>query len=339
MADKFSFALRVACLLFAAGLLACSSEEDRPNDTTAAPLSEVFRNKVVETSLDGIPGNLVSSLREIGANTNIPATAALYAPTFTKSYFAGFNINRDIAYGPAPRNVLDVFTTNSTAQNRPVVVFVHGGGFGGGNKNSATSPFYDNIPAWVATQGMVGVNINYRYAPANTWPAGIEDMRALVAWLKTNIAQYGGNPNQIFLWGKSTGASHVADYIADIERKGEDEQVAGAILSSGFYLLGQEPVWQAYYGDDVSLYPSRNALSGLLSTDTPIFVSYAEFDGDMYKEQFKLLLEAMDSAAKRVDALYLRGHSHMSETYAVGSTDETLTGPVLAFIRRVSTAM
>jgi triacylglycerol lipase len=246
------------------------------------------------------------------------------------------NVARNVAYGPAERNILDVVTAKDMEANRPVVIFVHGGGFGGGNKSADNTPFYDNIPYWIASQGLVGVNINYRYAPATQWPGGIEDLNLLMDWVKANIAQYGGDPNRVFFWGKSTGASHIADYLADRVRQGKPSDVAGVIFTSGSYALGDTPLWTNYYGEDVSKYPERNALPNLVNTDAPILATYAEFDADQYKQQFALLANAMTAAGKPLETLYLRNHSHMSETYAVGSADESLTGPVLDFVLRHS---
>jgi triacylglycerol lipase len=332
-------------------LAACSKETPpaaAPSDTAppaAAPAAPApaaqntapeFENTVAVSDKDAIPPETASTLNEIGAGNNIAATAALYTPFFEGDIFADMNMNRDIKYGEAERNVLDVVTAKDMPANRPVVVFVHGGGFGAGNKSSATSPFYDNISYWIASQNLVAVNINYRYAPASQWPSGIEDVSAVVSWIKQNIAMYGGDPNRIFLWGKSTGASHVADYIADRAKKGLPEEISGAIFTSGSYALGDEPLWANYYGDDVSLYPERNALPGLIKTNTPMMATFAQYDADQYKEQFNILVTAMNEAMKPIETLFLVGHSHMSETYAVGSDDDSLTGPVLDFILRNS---
>ena len=293
-------------------------------------------NPVALSNRDAIPPEIATTLREIGSGNNLAATAALYTPLFSGDIFADMNMNRDIRYGEAERNVMDVVTAKDMPANRPVVVFVHGGGFGGGNKSAPNSPFYDNMSYWITSQNLVALNINYRYAPDSQWPSGIEDLSAVVSWIKQNIATYGGDPNRIFLWGKSTGASHVADYIADRAKKGLPEEISGAIFTSGSYALGDTPLWANYYGDDVSLYPDRNAIPGLVKTNTPIMATVAEFDGDQYKEQFNILVNAMTEAEKPIESMYLLGHSHMSETYAVGSSDESLTGPVLDFILRKS---
>ena len=293
-------------------------------------------NVVVDSDLDAIPPDIEAQIREMGVNANIPRTAGLYVADFPDEVFADMHVSRNIHYGPAERNVLDVFTPATMDGPKPVIIFVHGGGFGAGNKSSPISPFYDNIPYWVASQGLVGVNINYRYAPDSQWPAGIEDLKGVVAWVQEKIAWYGGDPKKIFFWGKSTGASHVADYMADMAKNMLQPQIAGAIFTSGFYALGNEPAWENYYGSDVSLYPERNALPHLVTSPTPILASYAEFDAQMYQDQFNLLLGAMNDAGKSIEALYLRGHSHMSETYAVGTVDDSLTGPVLDFVLRHS---
>jgi acetyl esterase/lipase len=304
-----------------------------PPAQNAAPASF---NTVAISNREAIPADVATTLREIGAGNDIQATSALYTPSFTGDMFANMNMNRDLKYGEAERNVLDVVTAKDMPPNRPVVIFVHGGGFGGGNKSAPNSPFYDNISYWIASQNLVAVNINYRYAPDSQWPSGIEDLSAVVSWVKQNIATYGGDPDRIFFWGKSTGASHVADYIADRAKKGLPEEITGAIFTSGSYALGDEPLWSNYYGDDVSLYPERNAMPGLLKTNTPIMATFAEYDADQYKEQFNILVTAFNEAEKPIDALFLVGHSHMSETYAVGSVDDSLTAPVLDFILRKS---
>ena len=48
------------------------------------------------------------------------------------------------------------------ASNKPVLLFVHGGAYVGGDKHLAGSPFYSNIGAWAARNGMVGVNTQWQ---------------------------------------------------------------------------------------------------------------------------------------------------------------------------------
>jgi len=287
----------------------------------------------------GMPAEVATELKAIGARIDAQKTGDLYAPLHVKEPYAWLTVARDLAYGPHERNVLDVFTSSTPGQGKPVVVFVHGGGFARGAKHTDGTPFYDNIGLWAESYGLVGVTLNYRLAPQSTWPSGIEDLTAAVAWLKANVARYGGDPTKIVLWGHSAGAAHVADYIAAVARERRDAGLAGAVLTSGFYDLGKEvSVWKIYYGDDVATYAERSSLPGLVATDVPLLVSDAELDPDMFQEETAKLIAARSAAGKPVDHLHLAGHSHISETYAVGTGDRSLSGPVLEFVRRVSGA-
>jgi triacylglycerol lipase len=137
------------------------------------------------------------------------------------------------------------------------------------------------------------------------------------------------------LWGHSAGAAHVADYVASAAKRNAEAGVAGAVLTSGFYDLGTEvSVWKVYYGEDVATYADRSSLPGLAATTVPLFVSDAALDPDMFQEETAKLVAAR--AGKPLDHVRLAGHSHISETYAVGTGDRSLSGPVLEFVRRVS---
>ncbi|MBN1239696.1 MAG: alpha/beta hydrolase, partial [Gammaproteobacteria bacterium] len=185
-------------------------------------------------------------------------------------------------------------------------------------------------------EGFVGVNINYRLAPQHVWPSGIDDLTALTDWLEANIAGYGGDPGSVVLWGHSAGAAHVADYLAHAATSGREPKVAGAVLTSGFYDLGDEvSVWQAYYGDDVSTYDERSSLPGLLRSDVPLLVTDAELDPENFRVEAEKLTTARAEAGKPVRRVHLPNHSHLSETYAVGTDDRSLSEPVAAFVRDV----
>ncbi len=276
---------------------------------------------------------IAAQLREIGAVIDPPATTAIYAPLHANVSASDPAPVRDARYGSHARHVLDIWHEAGGGDPRPVLVFVHGGGFQRGAKSAEGSPFYDNVMRWARGQGYVGVNINYRLAPEYRWPAGVEDMAAVVDWLRDNIGAYGGDPEQIFLWGHSAGAGHVADYLAEQVRDGRDDGVRGAILLSGMYELGTEvSIWQAYYGDDVAEYPRRSSRSTLTRTDTPLLVIDAALDPEWAIEQAQLLTEAFDAAERPLTRLHLAGHSHLSESYAVGTSDRSLTDPIKQFI-------
>ncbi|MBR0872811.1 alpha/beta hydrolase [Bradyrhizobium tropiciagri] len=287
-----------------------------------------------------MPEDLAWKLLELGRVIDPPKTAALYAPLQQKEPYQGVKVERDLKYGPADRHLLDVFTPEAAGPARPVLIYIHGGGFVAGNKRAPGSPFYDNIMLWAAKNGFVGVNATYRLAPAFPWPAGAEDLGAIVKWVSDNIGARGGDPARIFLMGQSAGAIHVASYVSHGEfHKVKGGGLAGAILVSGIYDLTASPAGDAelaYYGSDLSRYAERSSLQGLLASPIPLLVTAAELDPPRFVAQFELLKQA---ACKRPSgcarSFMLPQHSHMSEVYAINTADTRLTDQILEFVKSV----
>jgi acetyl esterase/lipase len=287
----------------------------------------------------GMPPELAAALRAIGARIETQRTAELYAPLQPQEPYAWLAVTRDLKYGPHERHALDVFTTHDAGADKPVIVFVHGGGFARGAKRTEGTPFYDNIGLWAAGHDLVGVTMNYRLAPESAWPSGIEDVTAAVTWLKANAAQFGGSPGKVVLWGHSAGAAHVADYVANVAKRGVSAGIVGAVLTSGFYDLGTEvSLWRVYYGEDVATYAERSSLPGLVASAVPLLVTDAELDPDLFRTETDKLVAARTAARRPIERVHLAGHSHISEIYAVGTGDRSLSIPVLEFVRRVSVA-
>ena len=280
-----------------------------------------------------IPKRIEDGLRGLGRVIDPPATAALYAPLHDTEPYRGVEVARDFRYGPAERHRLDVFTDPGARGPLPVLMFVHGGGFVGGDKHTAGSPFYDNVPLWAARNGLIGVNMTYRLAPQFAWPAGSDDVGAAVHWVRTNITAHGGDPARIVVFGHSAGAAHVAGYLAGTPK----DDLAGAILMSGIYdltTLGPDGSYRSYYGDDALRYAERSPLRGLTKTSLPLLIVTAELDPPRFIEQSEALCAAL-SAQRRGGHRYLHlaKHSHISEGYAIGTDDTVLTDEILAFVR------
>jgi len=90
---------------------------------------------------------------------------------------------------------LDVYY-NPDCHDLPVVVWFHGGGLTGGSKH---------IPDGLKNKKIVVVAVNYELSPKAKCKEIIEDAGAAVAWTFAHIAEYGGNPQKIFLSGHSAG--------------------------------------------------------------------------------------------------------------------------------------
>jgi len=78
----------------------------------------------------------------------------------------------------------------------PVVIWFHGGGLEGGNKE---------IPAQLKEKGLVVVGANYRLLPRVTVKETLDDAAEAVAWVFKHISEYGGDPGKIVVTGHSAG--------------------------------------------------------------------------------------------------------------------------------------
>ena len=277
-------------------------------------------------------------LVELGPVVDLPNTAEIYAPLQENEPYQGVRIERDVKYGAADRNLLDVFMPETASPARPVLIFVHGGAFVAGDKHTPGSPFYDNIMLWAVKNGFVGVNMTYRLAPQAVWPAGAEDLATAVQWVSDKIGERGGDPARIYLMGHSAGAVHVATYVSHPEfHKVKGGGLAGAIIVSGIYDLTATPLGdpeRAYFGADSSRYAEQSSLQGLQTTKIPLMIVAAEMDPPVFLRQFDLLKEATCKRANGcARALILPQHSHMSEVYSINTADTRLTNEILDFVK------
>jgi acetyl esterase/lipase len=277
-------------------------------------------------------------LVELGPVVDLHNTAELYAPLQEKEPYQGVRIERDVKYGAAERNLLDVFMPEAASSSRPVLIFVHGGAFVSGDRREPGTPFFDNIMLWAERNGFVGVNMTYRLAPQAKWPAGAEDIGSAVQWVANNIGGRGGDPARIYLMGHSAGAVHVASYVSHPEfYKVKGGGLAGAITVSGLYDLTAMQLGdpeRAYFGADPSRYAEESSLQGLAKTGIPLMIVAAEMDPPAFLRQFELLKEATCKRASGcARALILPQHSHMSEVYSINTADTRLTDEILDFVK------
>jgi acetyl esterase/lipase len=157
---------------------------------------------------------------------------------------------RDCLYHSAtPQSLsLDLYLPDTDAPS-PVLVYAHGGGFVEGDKNGDDSQILPEI----AARGITCLDIQYRLAPAASFPAPIQDMKAAIRWARTHANRYGLNPGRIWTGGVSAGA-YLATFCAATPNQSEyspadgrnsiSSDVAGAIGISGIYDLHR------YYRND-----------------------------------------------------------------------------------------
>lgn len=218
----------------------------------------------------------------------IPATAAPAAADpvrYRDEIFPTVDVTSNVIYGQAVDNSgttidlkMDVYTPHGdTATDRPAMVWAHGGWFVAGDKSSMA-----NDATYLAKRGWVAVSINYRLNPGAAWVGqsydqlvnnpdfiatiykAYADTRTAVAFLRTNAAGYGIDPERIATGGYSAGAvTALNTAFWPVRYKGEGTpadpghiraavSLAGT-TAPGFIEVGEAPVMMAHGSKDTTV--------------------------------------------------------------------------------------
>src|SRR5438093_2541439 len=195
-----------------------------------------------------VPPDIEAGLRKIGQIVDPACTAKLYRPLMPKNdyntywpvgasapanlmpLYPGVTIARDVSFGPHPKDLVDIFSSDKGGGNRTVLIYVPGGG---GNKieqqDREANACNDNIGRWAVKNDMVAVTMQRH--PGENWDDGGKDISKMIQWLQANIAKYKGNPDRMFIWAHSAGNGPLGGYIGRPDLYGIG--VKGAVFMSG----------------------------------------------------------------------------------------------------------
>lgn len=167
--------------------------------------------------------------------------------------FNSLLLYKDIEYkeainykGENEKLLLDVYTPDGDMEkNRPVIIWIHGGGLTYGSKNDQTT--FDNLYSKAfAAKGYVTVNINYRLTPVETgddWnngmKNGMEDIVSSIEWVRANSEKYGIDKNKIILAGYSAGAELALNLVYGTYVNSWDRSGIASVVS----ISGSDLVW------------------------------------------------------------------------------------------------
>jgi acetyl esterase/lipase len=152
--------------------------------------------------------------RHVGVLALLGSLAAACSPLTTFDRLVpkdrgGIRVAKDLAYGDAPRQRLDVYAPRAACgRPRPVVVFFYGGSW-----NSGTRAGYAFVGRALAARGFVTVVPDYRLVPDVHYPAFVEDGAAAVRWAISHADAYCGDGGSVVLMGHSAGA-YIAAMLA-----------------------------------------------------------------------------------------------------------------------------
>jgi acetyl esterase/lipase len=242
----------------------------------------------------------------------------------------------DIAYGPDGRdNLLDIWRhPDSRPDGRaPVLIQVPGGGWSINGKRGQAYPLMGRMVGL----GWICVSIDYSKSPRKAWPAHIIDVKRAIAWVRANIADYGGDPDFIAITGGSAGA-HLASLAALTANARElqpgfenaDTTVQAAAPYYGVYDFTdvgkmhemmlpflEQFVMQARYADDPALFESASPISHAHSAAPPFIVLHGANDAVIPSTQARAFCAALrDAGAGTVCYAELTNAHHAFDTVA-----------------------
>jgi acetyl esterase/lipase len=106
---------------------------------------------------------------------------------------------------------LDLYRPTAKAGPRPLIVFVHGGGWANANPRvGAAFTRFPDVLADLAGRGYAVASIEFRFSGEAPFPAQLEDLQAAIRFLRANASRFGINGAKVGLWGMSSGAQLVA---------------------------------------------------------------------------------------------------------------------------------
>ncbi len=255
--------------------------------------------------------------------------------------------------------ILQPYADGEPLEDRPVVFFVHGGGWTNGYAEWYTDAL---TPVLVMQQGWVVVNVDYRLTsnqvyhvdgdpdpcdPADPVKAAwyddnLQDVAAAFTWTVQHIAAYGGDPHNIFLFGHSAGGHLVSLLATHEDYRALRSSMAGVISMSGAYDLKNLAhvfdisIAQTFHGGRANE-AALNDASPLAYVQAdehfpPFYLLYCDDDMPSLPEQAVAFHDQLEAEGFNVTLDELTGYTHESEMAAVSNADESVTQHIIEYV-------
>jgi acetyl esterase/lipase len=245
---------------------------------------------------------------------------------------------RDIVYVSGsvnPKHRLDLYMPKD-ARDVPVVLFVHGGYWVGGDKEEPRygRGLYGSIGIALAKRGIGCVVTNYRLSPETDIEGMLDDVTAAFRWTRENVARHGGDPKRIFLMGHSAGG-HLAALL------GACEPVRGVIALSAIWDVADMEARQGnafnrdvtypVFGRDAARWKKFSPLERTSREGPPVLILVGSRD-------FAYLIPQAERARDRLGDRHkfrkLDGYDHFDMILRFGASEgDVISGAVTEFVR------
>lgn len=233
-----------------------------------------------------------------------------------------------LPYGSHDRHKVDVYRAG--AEYDRAIVFIPGGGFVGGSRLG-----YRTFGEYFARQGHLVFIADYRLAPEAGWPAGAQDVGALIDYVSDHARDLGPCKHSATLVGHSAGATHVAAAVFDNRFNASARRVVGrVVLLSGLYVFpypGMPKSVLSYIGTDEREFFDRSTLHHLDNVDVPVAIAASELDPQPFLASALFLADRLSQiAGSRSQLRMLKEHNHISPTLTVGTSEDAFSRIVMS---------
>lgn len=218
-----------------------------------------------------------------------------------------YQLVKDRPYGDQARQRLDIYRPASAQNLSPVVVFFHGGNWQYGSKGD-----YLFAAEALASRGFIVVIPDYRLYPEVRYPAFIEDGAAAVSWTLDHLADWGGDPDRVYLMGHSAGAYIAAMLALDGRWLGPGRaRIRGTVGLAGPYdfLPLIDPALKTIFGTEPDLARTQ-PIAFVDGTAAPFLVISGDSDGTVRPGNSERLAVRLREAGGRVEEHYYKDVSH-----------------------------
>lgn len=223
-----------------------------------------------------------------------------------------------IAYADGARTKLDVYAPEERGAPAPVVFFIYGGGWSRGERGE-----YEFVGRALASRGFVTVIADYRLYPEVRYPDFLEDGARALRWVQDNIANYGGDPNRLFLAGHSAGAYNAVMQALDPAFRAEYGVtmpiLAVAALSGpyDFYPFEYNEV-RDVFGEAPN--PQGTQPINLITAESPpMYLATGTTDPIVRVQNTERFAERLRAQGVWVTSQYYDGFGHMEPVLAMGA--------------------
>lgn len=216
-----------------------------------------------------------------------------------------------VAYGPGPRQTLDVYGPRGGGGQAPVAVFFYGGSWDSGRRQD-----YNWVGRALASRGFVAIVADYRLYPEVRYPAFLEDGALAVKWAVQRAREYGGDPDRIVLVGHSAGAYNAVMLGLDpryLREAGVDPAKVKAVagLAGPYDFLPLEgAITRRTFGEAADL-PATQPLAHVGKTSPAAFLATGDADTVVYPRNTAALARKLREAGVPVEERHYPGVDHI----------------------------